>query len=103
MGADSEPRARGRHISTDEPVDAAYRQSSAAIVDEQRAGSPGLALAPLPPRRDRVAILQVLPNRPCRARIERHDPLLAALAEHPHHLRAQIHVVDVETRELAEP
>ena len=34
---------------------------------------------------------------------ERDDPLLAALAEDPHHSRVQVDVVDIATRELADP
>ena len=35
-------------------------------------------------------------------RVERHEPLLAALAEHPHHPRAQVDVLEVEPDQLAQ-
>src|SRR5204863_5982223 len=103
-------RARGRPAA-DQSIDAADGQTPAAEVDEQRAGwarTAGRDSLPLPPvlrvpsLHEDLAILQVRANRLRRTVVERHDPLFAALAEHADHPGTEIHIVDVETAQLAE-
>ena len=42
------------------------------------------------------------PNRRRRARIKWNQPLLAALAEHARHSRAEVDVLQIESRHLAQ-
>ena len=107
--ADAEPRAARGHVASHQPIDAARRQASAAVVEEQRhrarsatcgPATPARISAAAPPHpRDRVRaarapqatsaapVAQPGPQRGLRRSVERHQPLLAALAEHPHHPR----------------
>ena len=110
--ADAEPRAARGDVAADQPIDAADAQPRPAVVHEQRlAVAPRRRLAgPSPaPGERRLAdgqllpILQVVANRRGRAGVERHQPLLPALAQHPRHPRAQVDVVEVEAGQLAEP
>src|SRR5947208_872662 len=115
MRADAHARAAGRDVAAHQPVDAADGQTSAAIVQEERAAGAGwagpagrsvLPFQPFPPflpTKDLLAILQIFPNRRRRARIERHDARLASLAEDANHPCAHVDVVDIDAYELAEP
>ena len=123
--ADPPARAAGSHVAPHEAIDASRRQPPTAEVQEQRITPPltvrlkaditgtsaaavsvaarsGVSGCSRSCRDQRLPILEVLAHRLRRAGVERHDPLLAALTEHAHHLRAEIDVVHVEPGELAE-
>ena len=106
-------RAGDHSVAANEPINAAHAQAPAAEVHEQRFTAAARRRALIACTRARHAhvgdtaadeqftILQLGANSRGGRRVERHEPLLAALAEDPHHPRAQVDVVEVEAGELA--
>src|SRR5439155_21087992 len=58
---------------------------------------------PADPRHEPLSIDEVGADGGGRAAVERHDAFLAALPEHPNHLRADVQIVHVEARQLGQP
>src|SRR5262249_15718984 len=109
--ADAHPGAARGHVAAHQPVDAAYGEAAAAVVDEQRRFAPDVlsGLSRTSSVRlmadttyEQVAVLQVRAPGGSRTGVERHKALLAALAEHPHHPGAQVHIFHVEPDQLAD-
>src|SRR5215831_11851971 len=97
--ADAARDGRRAHVAADDAVDAARGDAAAAKIEEER-----LTPARLTCRGGRVArralsdwsatgdVLQHRTNRRSRGPVERHEPLLPALASHAHDATRQVHV-----------
>src|SRR5688500_15066248 len=95
MWTDAELGAALGHIAVHQPMDAASRQSRAAIVHEHR-------VALLARDGQGHAIFEPLAQRALGRVIEWHDPLLRSLAHHAHSSRAQVDILHVDANQLAE-
>src|SRR6516162_6701592 len=109
--ADPHPRAAGGDVTADEAIDAPRRESATTIIHEQRiAGTEmvGRCTAAFPaasssvPGHQRLSSLQVLAKDSGGAGIERDNSLLAAFPQDTHHFCAQVHIVHIQSRELAQ-
>jgi hypothetical protein len=100
MRADAGADAAGEGVPADEAIHAPDGQPRASIVDEQRIDGMPLTRCWTCEKR---AVFEICPDGGCRRLVERHQPLLAAFAQCPDHLGADVHVVHIEPDEFAEP
>ena len=104
---DAEAGAAHRDVLADESMDASRAEPLPSIVHEQRvlrSPRPACPLrrpGPLQPHHLR-AVGHVGANGIRRALVERHEPLLAPLAQHTNHACIQVEIVEVEADELAQ-
>src|SRR5215470_9330004 len=99
MGTDPEARAATGHIARYEPLNAPTCQTATACVDKQwfgrRTSDFGLWAVGCGIGHKARAVFQPGANRFLGRFVERHEPLLPALAHDARHARAQIDVLEI--------
>jgi len=108
--ADAARDRRLSDVAADDAIDAARGETAAAKIQEERLPSARLTdggrRVPRRPPGHRSATRDVLehrPNRLPRWPVERHEPLLPALASHAYDPARQVHVFQIEVDKLAQP